>query len=88
MEVTSKYPSSIKTDFQDFLFFNKYTNPRPEFMHSPVNKAPNGIPPAINTSHNKTDEAQLGIIPIIADKIGVKYGFEDKKLTILFSPIK
>ena len=65
--------SKINASLKVFLFLSRYIAPRPALTASPVNRAPNGIPPKINSSVMSTLDAQLGIKPTTAHTSGVKY---------------
>jgi hypothetical protein len=48
-------------------------NPNPALTHKPAINAPKFSPPLKNNSVIITEEEQLGIIPIIPDRITDKY---------------
>ena len=62
--------------------------PRPELTSRPQTKAPNERFPPTNNSVSRSDDAQLGIKPIIEVNKGAKQRLADIKLEKLSSPIK
>ena len=80
-------PKITKADLIVFLFFSKTIKPRPAFIKSPDRSPPNERCPLMNNSEITTDEAQLGITPIMVENNGVRYLFELMKLENVSSPI-
>lgn len=70
------------------LFLIKTSIPKPELTSKPPHKAPKERFPPTNNSVNKSDDAQLGIKPIIQENRGDMYLFTSKNAAKLSSPTK